>query len=172
VAGGGTSTMPWTFEGKLKTLWNKTLRWPGHFAAWKAYMDAGLLEEAPIAVDGVKVSPRAVLHTLMDPKLRARPGEEDLVIVRVLGKGMKNGKKAQVLIDMIDRFDHVTGFTAMERSTGWDGSIKAILGARGVTPRGAHPAEVAIPGPLYAAELRKRGFSLSETVTLEPPRGA
>ena len=41
VAGGGTSTMPWTFEGKLRTLWNKTLRWPGHFAAWKAYMDAG-----------------------------------------------------------------------------------------------------------------------------------
>ena len=33
--------MPWTFEGKLRTLWNKTLRWPGHFAAWKAYMDAG-----------------------------------------------------------------------------------------------------------------------------------
>ncbi len=32
VAGGGTSTMPWTFEGKLRTLWNKTLRWPGHFA--------------------------------------------------------------------------------------------------------------------------------------------
>ena len=30
-AGGGTSTMPWTFEGRLKTLWNKTLRWPGHF---------------------------------------------------------------------------------------------------------------------------------------------
>jgi lysine 6-dehydrogenase len=23
VAGGGTSTMPWTFEGKLKTLWNR-----------------------------------------------------------------------------------------------------------------------------------------------------
>jgi len=36
VAGGGTSTMPWSFEGKLKTLWNKTLRWPGHFAEWKA----------------------------------------------------------------------------------------------------------------------------------------
>ena len=48
VAGGGTSTMPWTFEGKLRTLWNKTLRWPGHFAEWKAYMDAGLLETEPV----------------------------------------------------------------------------------------------------------------------------
>src|SRR5512136_781172 len=58
VAGGGTSTMPWTFEGKLKTLWNKTLRWLGHFAEWQAYMQAGLLEETPIEVNGVKVSPR------------------------------------------------------------------------------------------------------------------
>ena len=166
VAGGGTSTMPWTFEGKLKTLWNKTLRWPGHFAAWKAYMDAGLLEETPIEVQGVMVSPRQVLHTLIEPKIRAKPGEEDLVIVRVLAKGRKDNHKAQVLLDMIDRFDPITGFTAMERSTGWDGSIKAILNAQGVTPRGVIPGEVAIPGDRYVEELRQRGLSLTETVTV------
>ncbi len=166
VTGGGTSTMPWTFEGKLKTLWNKTLRWPGHFAQWKAYMEAGLLETEPVEIRGVKVSPREVLHTLLDPKLRAKPGEPDLVIVRVLAKGKKNGHKAQVLLDLIDRFDAATGFTAMERTTGWDGSIKAIMNAHGVTPRGVNPAEVAVPGPLYAAELRKRGFSLVETLTI------
>lgn len=166
VAGGGTSTMPWTFAGKLKTLWNKTLRWPGHFAQWKAYMEAGLLEEQPIDVQGVKVSPREVLHTLLDPKLRAKPGEPDLVIVRVLAKGHKDGLKARVLLDLIDRFDTATGFTAMERTTGWDGSIKAIMNAHGVTPRGVNSAEVAVPGPAYVAELHKRGFWLSETLTL------
>lgn len=166
VAGGGTSTMPWTFEGKLKTLWNKTLRWPGHFAEWQAYMKAGLLETEPVEAGGVKVAPRDVLHALLDPKLRARPGEPDLVIVRVLAKGRKDGCPAQVLVDLIDRFDETTGFTAMERTTGWDGSIKAILNAQGVTPRGVHPAELAVPGPLYAAELRKRGFSLTETLTV------
>jgi len=166
VAGGGTSTMPWTFEGELKTLWNKTLRWPGHFAAWKAYMDAGLLEEAPIEVQGIQVSPRQVLHTLLEPRLRAKPGEEDLVIVRVLAKGKKDGHKAQVLLDMIDRFDPVTGFTAMERSTGWDGSIKAILNAQGETPRGVIPGEIAVAGSRYVEELRRRGLSLTETLTL------
>lgn len=167
VAGGGTSTMPWTFEGKLKTLWNKTLRWPGHFVQWKAYIDAGLLEEQPIEINGVKVSPREVLHTVLDPKLRAGPGEPDLVIVRVLAKGKKENHPAQVLLDMIDRYDPVTGFTAMERSTGWDGSIKAIMNAHGITPRGVNPAEVAVPGPLYVTELRKRGLSLTETLTVE-----
>jgi lysine 6-dehydrogenase len=163
VAGGGTSTMPWTFEGKLRTLWNKTLRWPGHFAEWKAYMDAGLLETEPVDVGGVPVVPRDLLHAVLDPKIRAKPGEPDLVIVRVLAKGRKDGRAAEVVVELIDRFDPATGFTAMERTTGWDGSIKAIMNAHGVTPRGAHPAEIAVPGPLYAEELRRRGFSLTET---------
>ncbi len=166
VAGGGTSTMPWTFEGKLKTLWNKTLRWPGHFAQWQAYMQAGLLEEASVEVQGVKVSPRSVLHAVIEPKIKAKPGEPDLVIVRVLAKGHKEGHKACIQLDMIDRFDEATGFTAMERSTGWDGSIKAVLNAQGVTPRGVVPGELAVPGPRYAEELRKRGFWLSETLTI------
>jgi lysine 6-dehydrogenase len=167
VAGGGTSTMPWTFEGKLKTLWNKTLRWPGHFAEWKTYMNAGLLETDPIEVQSVKVSPREVLHTLLDPKLRARPGEPDLVIVRVQANGKKDGHAARVIVELIDRYDEATGFTAMQRTTGWDGSIKAILNARGMTPRGVHATELAVPGPLYAAELRRRGFNLTATLTEE-----
>ena len=166
VAGGGTSTMPWSFDGKLKTLWNKTIRWPGHFAEWKAYIHAGLLEVEPVEVQGIQVCPREVLHTLLEPKLRAKPGERDLVIVRVLAKSRKDGHKAQVLIDLIDYYDEATGFTAMQRTTGWDGSIKTILNAQGVTPRGVNPAEIAVSGPLYADELRKRGFSLTETFTI------
>jgi lysine 6-dehydrogenase len=166
VAGGGTSTMPWTLEGKLRTLWNKTLRWPGHFAEWQAYMKAGLLETEPVEVQGVRVSPREVLHALLDPKIRAKPGEPDLVIIRIKALGKKNGRPAQALLDLVDRFDAESGFTAMERTTGWDGSIKAILNAQGVTPRGVHPAELAVPGPLYVAELRKRGFDLAETVNI------
>lgn len=166
VAGGGTSTMPWSFDGKLKTLWNKTIRWPGHFAEWKAYIHAGLLEVEPVEVQSIQICPREVLHTLLEPKLRAKPGERDLVIVRVLAKGRKDGHKAQVMIDLIDYYDEATGFTAMQRTTGWDGSIKTILNAQGVTPRGVNPAEIAVSGPLYADELRKRGFSLTETFTI------
>jgi lysine 6-dehydrogenase len=161
VAGGGTSTMPWTLEGQLKTLWNKTLRWPGHFAEWRAYTLAGLLDEAPIEVHGHSVVPREVLHALLEPRIRAQPGEPDLVIVRVLAKGRRDGRPATAQVELIDRFDEATGFTAMERTTGWDGSIKAILNAHGRTPRGVVPAELAVSGADYAAELRKRGFSVA-----------
>ena len=164
VAGGGTSTMPWTLEGRLKTLWNKTLRWPGHFAEWRAYTLAGLLDEEPIEVHGQSVIPREVLHALLEPRIRAQPGEPDLVIVRVLAKGRKDGHPATAQVELVDRFDEATGFTAMERTTGWDGSIKAILNAQGRTPRGVVPAELAVSGPAYAAELQKRGFSLAVEV--------
>ena len=161
VAGGGTSTMPWTFEGKLKTLWNKTLRWPGHFAELRAYTIAGLLDEEPIDVNGQSVVPRDVLHAVLDPKIKAKVGEPDLVIVRVIGVGRRDGRDAKVKVELIDRFDETTGFTAMERTTGWDGALKAIMNAHGRTPRGVNPAELAVSGPDYAKELRKRGFSLT-----------
>ena len=94
----------------------------------------GCSRPTPIDVGGVQVVPRDVLHALLDPKIRAKPGEPDLVIVRVLARGRKDGRAAEVVVELIDRFDEATGFTAMERTTGWDGSIKAILNARGVTP--------------------------------------
>src|SRR4030066_1533116 len=51
VAGGGNSTMPWTFEGKLRTLQNLTLRYPGHFKQLRAFWDLGLWDLQPIELD-------------------------------------------------------------------------------------------------------------------------
>ena len=50
VTSGGLSTSPWTFEGRLKRLENKTLRYPGHVAQFKAFSDLGLLGLDPIDV--------------------------------------------------------------------------------------------------------------------------
>jgi len=38
------------------------------------------------------------------------------------------------------------------------------LNARGVTPRGVNPAEIAVSGPQYVTELRQSGFGLMETL--------
>jgi hypothetical protein len=57
----------------------------------------------------------------------------------------------------------------MERTTGWDASIKTIMNAQRVTPRGVNPAEIAVAGLPYVAELRRRGFSLTETFTTVKP---
>jgi lysine 6-dehydrogenase len=163
---GGTSTAPWTYLGKLKTYQNKTLRYPGHAAQWKAFSDAGLLDLDPIQVDGVQVVPRDVLHALMAPRITAKPGSKDLVIIRAIATGRHQGQAAEAQVDLLDYYDEATGFTAMERTTGWDGAIVAEMMARGETPLGGMPKEIAIDATRFVAELRRRGFDLKEEIRL------
>jgi lysine 6-dehydrogenase len=146
-------------------LQNKTLRWKGHFEQWKAVMDMGLMDLEPVMINGMPVVPRDVLHACVGPKITAEPDDRDVVIVRVKAIGEKDGRPAESLVELIDYHDEETGFTAMERTTGWDGSIFAIMNARGVTPRGVKPVEVAVPAKPFVDELRRRGFALTEQVT-------
>ncbi len=161
VAGGGTSTMPWTFEGKLRTLQNLTLRYPGHYAQLRAFYDLGLWDLKPIRVGGVEVVPRDVFHALFEPRVTF-PGDKDLVIVRVRAVGKKEGKEAEAWVELIDYYDEETGFTAMERTTGWTAAVVAEMMARGETPRGAGGLEVMVPARPYIEELRRHGLSIRE----------
>ncbi len=157
---GGTSTMPWTYAGKLRTLQNKTLRWPGHYAQWRAFSAAGLVSLERVEVDGAAVIPRHLLHTVLEPQIRAHPGEQDLVIIRVIARGLKDGREKEISVDLFDYYDEATGFTAMERTTGWHAAIMAGFMARRQTPIGGVPVELAVPGQTFIDEFRKRGFDL------------
>jgi lysine 6-dehydrogenase len=166
VAGGGTSTMPWTFQGRLRTLQNLTLRYPGHFAQLRAYWDLGLWDLNPIQVGEVEVVPRQVFHALFEPKVTFS-SEKDLVIVRVKALGKKDGRQAEATVELIDYYDEQTGFTAMERSTGWSGAIVAEMMARGQTPRGAGGVESFVPPAEFVEALRLRGVHIRENVVMQ-----
>jgi lysine 6-dehydrogenase len=166
VAGGGTDTMPWTYEGKLRTLQNLTLRHPGHFAQLRAFYDLGLWELEPVQVGEAEVAPRDVFHALFEPKVTF-PEDKDLVIVRVEATGKHGGRDAQSLVELIDYYDEGTGFTAMERTTGWSAAIVAGMMARGQTPRGAGGVETQVPAGPFVEELRKRGLNVTENVSYE-----
>jgi lysine 6-dehydrogenase len=157
TTGGGVSTMPWTFEGKLKTLQNKTVRYPGHFQQLRAFYDLGLWSSEPISVGDLEVTPRELFHTLFQPMVTFSE-DKDLVVIRIRAKGRKEGIPTEVILDLIDFYDEGTGFTAMERTTGWDAAIVAGMMARGQTERGAVPVELAVPPALFVQELAKRGI--------------
>jgi lysine 6-dehydrogenase len=164
VTGGGTSTMPWTFHGKLRTLQNLTLRYPGHYRQLRAFLDLGLWDLQPLRVGEVQVVPRQVFHALFEPKVTF-PGEKDIVLIRIKALGSKDGHPAQALVELVDRYDEATGFTAMERTTGWSAAIVAEMMARGDTPRGAGTVETFVPPAAFVAELHRRGFNLTALVT-------
>jgi len=163
TTGGGVSTMPWTFEGKLKTVQNKTVRYPGNFAQLRAFFDLGLWRTDPVQVGGQEVVPRDLFHALFEPMV-THPEDKDVVVIRIRATGLKNGQPAEVILDLMDLFDEETGFTAMERTTGWDAAIVAGMMARGQTPKGAIPVELGVPPDLFVQELSKRGIKVQTTV--------
>jgi lysine 6-dehydrogenase len=163
TTGGGVSTMPWTFEGKLRTLQNKTVRYPGHFAQLRAFYDLGLWSTDPVQVGDQEVVPRDLFHTLFEPMVTF-PADRDVVVIRILASGLKDGRPAQAVLDLMDFYDEETGFTAMERTTGWDGAIVASMMARGQIPRGAVPRELSVPTAEYVQELARRGIEVQMRV--------
>jgi lysine 6-dehydrogenase len=144
-------------------LENKTLRYPGHWDQFKAYGLLGLLEMEPVRVGDVEVKPRDVLHALLEPKITSTE-IRDIAVMRVKCVGEKDGRRAEAVVELIDSYDEKTGFTAMQRLTGWHASIVAILAAQGRVDRGAVPVELAVPGRVIVEEVRRRGFAMEERV--------
>jgi len=161
---GGVSTAPWTFRGQLKTYQLKILRYPGTFAQLKAFSDLGLYELDPVEVDGKPVVPRHVFHALYEPKVTASL-INDVCIIRAHAVGLKGARQTDAVVEVIDYYDPATGFTSMQRTTGWQLSIVASLMAHGETPVGSVPLELAVPGDAFVREARRRGFKVTERVT-------
>jgi lysine 6-dehydrogenase len=164
TSGGGVSTLPWTFEGKVGTILNKTIRYPGHFAQLRAFYDLGLWRTDPIRVGGHEIVPRDFFHSIFEPQVMF-PGDKDVCVIRIRAIGRKEGRPTEVVLDLMDLYDEETGFTAMERTTGWDAAIVTGMMARGQTPRGALPVELAVPPALFVQELAKRGIQVHTRIS-------
>ena len=156
---GGTSTAPYTLKGKVKNYCYKTIRFPGHCERMKLYKDFGFWSLEETEVDGVKVRPRSLWHKLMGDAL-AKFVDQDLAAVRGVGIGVHEGKPATWQIDIFDLEDEKTGFTAMERLTGFSCSIYAIHIAKGLTEKGCLRYESAMSSTHMLEELQKRGVGI------------
>jgi len=161
---GGLTTASRSFAGKLRTLQNKTVRYPGHYAQLKTIQRLGLLDQKPVLVDGQWVIPRHVLHALWDPQIRATAETHDLILIRILAKGTKGGRPAEVMVDLIHYYDKVTGFSAMEQGTGWHAAILTEAIAFGRVPTGVIAVEAAMSGAAFAEQARQRGFAIEVKV--------
>lgn len=157
VTSGGTSTAAWTYLGKLQRFENKVLRYPGHFEWLRAFKTLGLFSEQPVDVDGEQVIPRKVYHTLLEPQLIGED-KRDICVMRAVGKGQRAGEEIVVTVDLVDRHDEVTGFTAMERLTGWHASVMMGFQARGRVEAGAKPVELAVPAVEFMDAIKARGI--------------
>jgi len=162
VTAGGLSTAPWTFAGKLQRLENKTLRYPGHWQTFQAFQQLGLFEQTPVK----DFIPREIFHTLLQPKISGDQ-VQDICVIRVRCEGKSNGQNVVCTLDLCETYDKRTGFTAMEKFTGWHASMVAILSAQKKLPEGAVPIEKALSGPMLMEEAKKREWTIKNNTLFE-----
>jgi lysine 6-dehydrogenase len=157
---GGLSTMPWTYQGRVRSMEYKTLRYPGHAVIMRAIRSLGLLDLMPIAVRGQNIVPRDVFIACAEPRLR-QPDGRDLIALRVEVEGRSHGEPARIVYDLVDFFDEANGVSAMERTTGYSLSITGQMQVKGLTRSpGVFTPDQAVPADPYIAELDKRGIRI------------
>ena len=160
VTSGGVSTAPETFQNRLRTYEYKTFRFPGHCERMRLYKDFGLWREDEVDVKGVKVRPKDVFVRVFGEEL-GKIEDRDQCVIRAVGTGIKDGRVRTETIEIHDREDPATGFTSMERLTGFSLAIHAKWVAEGEVPKGAVRYELATKGEPFLAALRERGIPMT-----------
>ena len=157
--GGGISTMPWTYKGRIQTMEYKTLRYPGHVAIMRPIRELGLLSLDPVNVRGSKIVPRDAFIAAVSPQL-SKPNGRDLVALRVEVTG-KTGRR--VTWQLLDYYDEASGISAMMRTTGYSLAITGVMQVDGrVTASGVHTPDEAVPFQPYVDELKRRDVEIRE----------
>ncbi|TCP21159.1 lysine 6-dehydrogenase [Scopulibacillus darangshiensis] len=161
----------YTLKDKVNRLYEKTVRYKGHWEKMGVLAELGFLDDTPIDVDGISISPRKFSTAVLEPQMKGQSGE-DITVLRVVTKGKKNGEQTWFKWEMVDFFDHERGITSMAKTTAMPAMVMAQWIAAGkVTERGVIPIEKIIIGdhfkPFLSA-LRARGID----ITFESNRGA
>ncbi len=160
--GGGISTLPFAYQGRVDVMEYKTLRYPGHADVMRPIRDLGLLDLEPLEVKGQTVVPRDVFIAAVSPRLR-KPEGQDLVALLVRVTGRRDGEPRAVTFRLIDRYDCEHGISAMMRTTGYSLSITGQMQVDGrIRGPGVHTPDEAVPFRAYVDELARRGIRIEE----------
>ncbi|PAV30843.1 L-lysine dehydrogenase [Virgibacillus profundi] len=160
----------YTLKGKVKKLYEKTLRYAGHWDKMSVLAELGFFDEEKINIDGKSLSPRKFTEKILEPKLRGK-SNEDITVIRVTIKGKKDGKNITYTWEMVDFYDHKRSITSMAKTTAVPAMLMAkwILNGK-VKERGVVPIEKLIVGDrfdLFINELSQKGIKINHYEKVE-----
>ena len=149
---GGTSTMCEVYEGAVRSLEYKTIRYPGHGRIFAAMREIGLFDMDAQDFGSANVAPREVLIELLTKNLPSGP---DRTLVNVVVSG--TGGRAEARIDDV----HDGRFSSLARTTGFPTTALCDLVARGLVDfRGAAAMHSVAPAGLLGTELKQVGIAI------------
>ncbi len=160
LTSGGCSTLPYTYRRTIQYLDYKTIRYPGHCEKIKAILDLGFADDKKINCAGQMISPRDVFASLLMKNIPTTG--EDVVLLKVMSEGIKQGKKRAREYLLIDSYDKKNKISAMMRTTGYPVAITAqMIENETIQQRGVFCPEEIIPPSEFFRELKKRDIILS-----------
>lgn len=127
------STIP-----KVESMWEKTLRYPGHVKKIKLLMDLGFFDEELVTIGDTKVSPRFMTAKLLERSLKLEL--DDILIMTIDVAGESQGDDLNLRYSLLEKFDKFRNVTAMARTTAYTASIvgqkllKGVIEEKGVVP--------------------------------------
>jgi saccharopine dehydrogenase-like NADP-dependent oxidoreductase len=125
----------------VDSMYEKTLRYPGHVEGVRLLRELGFFDEEPLEVEGRKVSPRLLTARLLERSLR-RPEVGDLLAMIVEVRGKASGEASGYSYYVLDRFDRAGGVTAMARTTAYTAStVAGMLAGGAIEEKGVVPPE-------------------------------
>jgi len=113
----GLRTMLKTLVGKIRNMYEKTLRWPGHLEKIRLLRDLGFFDTQPIEIGNVSIPPRIFTARILEKRLRA--SVEDVVIMQIVGRGRRGGEEREITYRVIVEYDRGRGLSAMSKATGF-----------------------------------------------------
>ncbi len=145
----------------------KTLRFPGHAAAMRAFREAGMFSREKIDVNGVSIAPLDITSRLLFKHWKYKAGEADFTIMRIRVTVAGEGPDTRQETVLYDEMDRDSGTMSMARTTGYTCTAVARLMANGkYTRTGISPPEyIGAREPCYdfvMRELKKRNIQMSE----------
>ena len=124
----------WNSDG-LRTLINtmshvpnmieKTLRYPGCVEYIKVLRETGFFSYDEVDINGKKIRPIDLTAKLLFPKWEMKDGDKDFTVMRIIIKGVEQGKNIEYQYNLLDRYQNNT--ISMARTTGYTCTAVANL---------------------------------------------
>jgi len=114
--------------------------------------------------DRERLRPRDFFHVLLEPKIKASEDYRGMCLIRVTVRGLKEGKPHEFIGELIDKYDEKTGFSSMQRLTGWHTAIMLEMAVQGRARKGVHGLETAVDPSEFISEVKKRGIKIKESL--------
>ena len=148
LTSGGCSTLPYTYQDKIRYLDYKTIRYSGHCEKFKPLLD---------------IKPREKLIKYLLENLPSN--KKDVVLIKVSSQGVKDNLDIELQYMLIDYYDGVNNITSMMRTTAYPTSIISQMIEGGeIKEKGVFGCEEIVPCSSFFEELEKRDIKIHKKI--------